>query len=214
MATELQTEEEYHNIRKVYSVWICYERPIADVDEPIIRYNMRPEEPYYYNTLKDGQRETIYANRHKFDDGDLISVIMISVPAIEKIIKKTKCYFDEKGMKRCFDSSKIMNLADSYNVELLMELYELLSNKVKYEERSIFLRESKIDKGVKKSMDIVEQTVMEAQERVREAEEEAKERVRKAEAKAEEAEAKAEEAEAELEKLKKELKEYKKKYKE
>ena len=52
LATELQPEEEYHNIRKVYSIWICYKKPVPGVDEPVIRYSMKPEKEYYYNTLK------------------------------------------------------------------------------------------------------------------------------------------------------------------
>lgn len=43
LATVLQPREEYHNLRKVYSVWICYKRSIVDMRKPILRYSMAPE---------------------------------------------------------------------------------------------------------------------------------------------------------------------------
>ena len=154
LATELQPEEEYHNIRKVYSIWICYKKPVPGVDEPVIRYSMKPEKEYYYNTLKNGKRETIYSNRHKFDDGDLISVILISVPAIEEVVKNPHKYINGNGN---------VKFADTYNFDTLSELYTLLSDKVSTKERKVFLEEKHIEERGERSMDFFEQAVMEAE---------------------------------------------------
>lgn len=83
-AMEIQSEEELHLLRKVYSIWICYKQPIANVYEPILRYKMNPEFDYTYH--KDGS--FIYTNKHKFDDSNLLSVIFISVPEIHPINKQ------------------------------------------------------------------------------------------------------------------------------
>ena len=142
------------NIRKVYSIWICYKKPVPGVDEPVIRYSMKPEKEYYYNTLKNGKRETIYSNRHKFDDGDLISVILISVPAIEEVVKNPHKYINGNGN---------VKFADTYNFDTLSELYTLLSDKVSTKERKVFLEEKHIEERGDRSMDFFEQAVMEAE---------------------------------------------------
>ena len=74
MATLLKSAESYHKIHKVYSIWLCYASPIACCKEPIIRYKMQHVKDYKYT---DGS--SIYKEKHKFDAGDLLEVVFISV---------------------------------------------------------------------------------------------------------------------------------------
>ena len=82
LAMEVQDKESFHSLRKVHSVWICYERPIANVYEPFLRYKMSPEFGYTYHN----DNTSIHTNKHKFDDGNLLSVIFISVPDLERAV--------------------------------------------------------------------------------------------------------------------------------
>lgn len=79
MATELLSKERYHEIRKVYSIWICYHKPIPEIDEPVISYSLRPTKDYRYT---DG--EPLSNCKRKFDNGDLLEIILISVKDVEK----------------------------------------------------------------------------------------------------------------------------------
>lgn len=98
LATELQPEEEYHNIRQVYSIWICYKKPVPGVDEPVIRYSMKPEKEYYYNTLKNGKRETIYSNRHNFDTlSELYTLLSDKVSTKERKVFLEEKHIEERG---------------------------------------------------------------------------------------------------------------------
>ncbi len=134
LVMEIQSEEEFHLLRKVYSIWICYERPIANVYEPILRYKMNPEFEYTYH--KDGS--SIHTNRHKFDDGNLLSVIFISVPDLEQVVT----LYEKQHYK------------ENYDYEFLKGLYTILSNNVSIEEREQFYCNSKIikEKGLVKDM--------------------------------------------------------------
>jgi len=130
LATELGTGEGYHLLRKVYSVWFCYERPIPDVREPILRYSMGPELDYQYCT-PDGNGDTsIYSCRRKFDDGDLISVIMVSVPDVEEALRSGRTKF-----------------VDTYDLEELKGISMLLSDGVDRAKRKEFYRKNGITKG-------------------------------------------------------------------
>lgn len=71
------------------------------------------------------------------DDGDLLSVILISVPDIEIAVKKNQSGSD------C-----------DYNHIMLEELYKLLSPEVTMEERKEFFADKNIDSGGEYSMDI------------------------------------------------------------
>ena len=122
MVTGIRSKEEYHLIRKVYSIWICFARPIPDVKEPVISYSLKPDEDYKYI---DGT--SLNSSKRKFDNGDLMGVIMISVPDLEKFVAEGK-------------STK------KYSLETLTELYHLLSNKVSYEERKNFYYDTAIVK--------------------------------------------------------------------
>lgn len=137
LATALQPGESYHNLRKVYSVWICFKRPVADMREPILRYNMTPEKEYRYYKKDANGEDSIHSCRHKFDDGDLLSVILISVPDIEIAVKKNQSGSD------C-----------DYDHIMLEELYKLLSPEVTMEERKEFFADKNIDSGGECSMDI------------------------------------------------------------
>lgn len=139
LATALQPGESYHNLRKVYSVWICYKRPVADMREPILRYSMAPEKEYRYNTKDSSGKDSIYSCRRKFDDGDILSVILISVPDIEAAIEK-----------------KQPDFAGGYDYETLKDLYSLLSPKVSNEERKKFYTSKNIDDGGEYSVNVVE----------------------------------------------------------
>ncbi len=144
LATELQTEEEYHKIRKVYSVWICYERPVPGIREPVLRYSMQPEKEYRYCTKDKSGRDSIYTNRHKFDDGDLISIIMISVKDIENAVRSGKDGY--KG---------------EYNFDVLNDLNLLLSTNITNEERFEFYAKQSIDKGGSETVTVFEKSQME-----------------------------------------------------
>ncbi len=136
MATELQTKEQYHFIRKVYSIWICYNRPIPDIREPIISYSMQPDEEYRYC---NGAHETLETPRRKFDNGDLVSVILLSIPDIETAVKKEK---DRIG---------------GFTLKTLKELKYLLSDEVDTEKRREFMRKSGIiKKGVNDMSDLLD----------------------------------------------------------
>lgn len=71
------------------------------------------------------------------DDGDLLSVILISVPDIEIAVKKNQSGSD------C-----------DYDHIMLEELYKLLSPEVTMEERKEFFADKNIDSGGEYSMDI------------------------------------------------------------
>ena len=119
MVTGIHSNEEYHKIRKVYSIWICFKRPIPEMRIPIISYSLKPDDDYKYI---DGQ--PLQSNKRKFDNGDLMGIIMISVPDLENAIKKGK------------DAQNAQN--DKYSWETLVDLYNLLSNNISYEERRKF----------------------------------------------------------------------------
>lgn len=200
MATELQTSEQYHKIRKVYSVWICYDRPIPDLREPMIRYNMRPEKNYTYCTKDADGKDSIFTNRHKFDDGDLISVILISVKDIDNAVKSGKTDF-----------------ADHYDLNTLKEIRSLVSDTVTAAERREFFRVADIDNGKEKnSMTNIERIIHEAEEEKKEAikqvEEEKKEAIKRAEEEKKQVEEEKKQAEEEKKQLMKELERYKIKY--
>lgn len=139
LATALQPGESYHNLRKVYSVWICFKRPIADLREPIIRYNITPEKDYKYCKKDSSGEDSIYSCRHKFDDGDILSVILISVPDIETALKNGQ-----------------LDFADNYDEGMLKDLYSLLSPKVSNEERMKFYADKHIDDGGEYSVNVVQ----------------------------------------------------------
>ena len=134
LAMEIQSEEEFHLLRKVYSIWICYERPIANVYEPILRYKMNPEFEYTYHN----NNSSIHTNKHKFDDGNLLSVIFISVPDLERAV----------------NAYKKPHYKENYDYEFLKGLYTILSNDVGIKEREQFYYDSKIikKKGLVKDM--------------------------------------------------------------
>lgn len=125
LVTELREGDEYHKIRKAYSIWICYERPIPGIEEPIIRYNVKPEHEYHYTN-----GDSITTNHHKFDDGDLLSVVLISVPDIEKACE-----------------GKVRKIAQPYDSELLKDLRMMLSDNVVFEERKAFYKNHNILEG-------------------------------------------------------------------
>lgn len=122
MVTGIRSREEYHQIRKVYSVWICFKRPIPEVREPILSYSLKPDEAYQY---VDGT--PLNKNKRKFDNGDLIGIVMISIPDLENFVA------NEKSTKK-------------YSLEILTDLYNLLSNNVSYEERKNFYYDTAIVK--------------------------------------------------------------------
>ncbi len=93
--------------------------------EPILRYSMAPEKEYRYCTKDSSGEDSIYSCRRKFDDGDMLSIILISVPDIETVIEK-----------------KQFTSAGSYDYETLKDLYGLLSPKVPAEERIKFYYET------------------------------------------------------------------------
>lgn len=133
MATELQSKEEYHLLRKVYSVWICYERPIPYSDEPIIRYSIQPDEDYYYR-----DNTPLRECKSRFDDGDLLGIILISVPEIENL------YFGKKTDSR-------------YSRETVVMLHNLLAENVAMEDRLAFYYDANI---IKKGCEDVSQISM------------------------------------------------------
>ncbi len=116
MATQLNAEQDYHKIRKVYSVWICYEHPVPEMREPVIRYSLRPDKEYAY---KDGT--PLSACKRKFDSGDLMGIVMISVPDVERIYHDTKLLHSGK-----------------YDAEIITVLYFLLSEKTDSSQRKQF----------------------------------------------------------------------------
>ncbi len=120
MATELQTAEQYHAIRKVYSIWICYKRPVPDVREPVISYSIKPDEDYPY-----AGGGTVKIPRRKFDDGDLLGVVLLSMPDIEAAVRQGR------------STSK-------FAVETLGELCYLLSGGIARNEREAFMRQKGI----------------------------------------------------------------------
>ncbi len=122
MVTGIRSREEYHQIRKVYSVWICFKRPIPEVREPILSYSLKPDEAYQY---VDGT--PLNKNKRKFDNGDLIGIVMISIPDLENFVA------NEKSTKK-------------YSLEILTDLYNLLPDNVSYEERKNFYYDTAIVK--------------------------------------------------------------------
>lgn len=116
MVTGIHSNEEYHKIRKVYSIWICFKRPIPEIRVPVISYSLKPDDDYKYT---DGK--PLKTNKRKFDNGDLMGIIMISVPDLEDVIKKGKDAYNDK-----------------YSWETFVDLYNLLSNNISYEERREF----------------------------------------------------------------------------
>ena len=113
VATQLQAIDEYHKIRKAYSVWLCYERPVPDMREPVIRYSLRPEEEYKY---KDGTPLT--ECRRKYDSGDLMGIVLVSVPDVERV----------------YGDSALLH-SGKYSEEMITELYYLLSEKTDSRQR-------------------------------------------------------------------------------
>ena len=83
-----------------------------------------------------------------------IRVILISVPAIEEVVKNPHKYINGNGN---------VKFADTYNFDTLSELYTLLSDKVSTKERKVFLEEKHIEERGDRSMDFFEQAVMEAE---------------------------------------------------
>ncbi len=165
LATSLQPGESYHNLRKVYSVWICYKRPIADMREPILRYNFNPEKEYRYCRKDAFGEDSIYSCRRKFDDGDILSVILISVPDIEAVI--------ERGF---------VDTVDNYDYETLYDLYNLLSPKVSAGTRKEFYKVTQIDDGGENSVNVLERLRTEIAEKDEENAKLYKEMVKKDEA--------------------------------
>ncbi len=122
MTTELKDTEHYHLLRKVYSVWICYKRPIAELTEPIISYSLQPDKNYYY---RDGTPLT--SCKRKFDNGDLLGIILISVPDVERIYTSG---IPENGC----------------SMETIRILHYLLTEQVETEQRFAFYYEHEIIK--------------------------------------------------------------------
>ena len=122
MVTELRSKEEYHKIRKVYSIWICYKRPIPYLKEPIISYSLKPDQEYKYI---DGA--SIDTCKHKFDNGDLFGIVLISIPDLEDYVNNGKC-------------------TEKYILEVLTDLYYLLSNNISTDDRMEFYRDTSIIK--------------------------------------------------------------------
>lgn len=147
LVTEIKSEEEFHMLHKVYSIWICYERPIPDIREPVIRYGMKPEFDYKYIKRGNFDAASITTNRHKFDDGDLIGVILVSIPDIKLAIKTGQTEFSEK-----------------YDIDMLKNLYTLLADDVKTEERMEFYKSKHILEGDDSNMTIFEQVMKEHDE--------------------------------------------------
>ena len=73
--------------------------------------SLKPNEAYQY---VDGT--PLNRSKRKFDNGDLIGIIMISVPDLENFVANEKS-------------------TEKYSLEILTDLYNLLSNNVSYEER-------------------------------------------------------------------------------
>lgn len=122
MVTELKSKEEYHNIRKVYSVWICYKRPIPELREPVVSYSMRPDRDYKY---KDGT--PLSECKRKFDNGDLISVVLVSVPDVEAFYKHDSLKYNGQ-----------------YEPETIDILYKLLSDELPGVQRKQFYYDEEI----------------------------------------------------------------------
>lgn len=138
MVTGIHSEEEYHWIRKVYSVWICFARPIPSMREPIISYGLKPDEDYKY---VDGT--SLSSSKRKFDNGDLMGIILISVPDLENFVAKGKA-------------------AGKYSQETLEELYTLLSNDISYDNRKEFYHDTVIVKEgfeMRSSVSTIERTL-------------------------------------------------------
>lgn len=103
MATELQTAEQYHAIRKVYSIWICYKRPVPDVREPVISYSIKPDEDYPY-----AGGGTVKIPRRKFDDGDLCYLLSGGIARNER-----EAFMRQKGIIR----EGVNNMAEALSLE-------------------------------------------------------------------------------------------------
>lgn len=181
MATQLQSGEEYHKIRKVYSIWLCYERPIPEAGEPVIRYSLRMDKDYTYT---DGTPLTDC--RRKFDSGDLMEIVMVSVPDVERI----------------YSSENLLH-SGKYSEEMITVLYYLLSEKTDsskrtefYYDRGIIVRgseeENKVTVMEELRMIIEEEKMITEEERKRA--EEFRKRAEESERKAEESERRAKES--------------------
>ncbi len=184
VATQLNAKDEYHKIRKVYSVWICYERPLPEMREPVIRYSLCPEEEYRY---EDGT--PLRECKRKFDSGDLMGIVLVSVPDVERIYSDTALLHSGK-----------------YNKEMITVLYFLLSEQTEsscrkefYYDRGIIVRGSE------------EGNTVSGMEEVRKMAEEERKWAEKFRKKAEESEKKAEESEKKAEESEKKAEEFKKK---
>ncbi len=138
MATQLRSKEEYHKIRKVYSIWFCYDYPIAEMREPVIRYSMHPDAAYTY---ADGT--PLLASKRKHDSGDLMGIIFVSVKDVERIYR---------------DSSLLHS--GKYDAEMITVLYHLLSEKTDSTERKKFY----YDRGIIKPGSEEESKVSELEE--------------------------------------------------
>ena len=95
---------------------------------------MNPEFEYTYHN----DNSSIHTNKHKFDDGNLLSVIFISVPDLERAV----------------NAYKKPHYKENYDYEFLKGLYTILSNDVGIKEREQFYYDSKIikKKGLVKDM--------------------------------------------------------------
>ena len=122
MVTGIKSNEEYHNIRKVYSIWICFKRPIPGIREPIIGFSMQPNRKYLYV-----DKRPLSENKHKFDNGDLMEIIMISVPDLEIYVRNGKS-------------------TEEFSLKVLTELHTLLSSKITYNDRKQFYHDFSIIK--------------------------------------------------------------------
>ena len=191
MATQLNADREYHRIRKVYSVWICYEYPVPEIREPVISYSLRPDREYTY---KDGM--PVSECRRKFDSGDLMGIVMISVPDVDRIYSDSSLLYSGK-----------------YNAEMITVLYFLLSEKTDssqrkkfYYDRGIIVRGSEEGNTVS-GMEEMRMIIEEERKSSEEERKKAEERVEQFKKKAEEEKRKAEEEKrkAEEEKRKAEI---------
>ncbi len=122
LVTQLQSKEEYHEIRKVYSVWTCFSRPIPEMREPVVSYSIRPDADYRY---KDGT--PLIQGKRRFDNGDLLSIILISVADVNRIYQNKEQLYSGK-----------------YNPEAIEALYYLLSENTNSAQRKQYYYRKRI----------------------------------------------------------------------
>ena len=87
----------------MYSIWICYKRPVPDVREPVISYSIKPDEDYPY-----AGGGTVKIPRRKFDDGDLCYLLSGGIARNER-----EAFMRQKGIIR----EGVNNMAEALSLE-------------------------------------------------------------------------------------------------